>query len=63
MVTLKACRVNRVLSREEAAKLIGVSKPTLINYETGKTSPNMAKAEKLAEVYQVNISDIDFKRA
>ena len=40
-VTLKAARINKGLSQEEAAKLIGVSVDTLGNYERGITYPDI----------------------
>lgn len=40
-LTLKALRVNKNLTQEEAAKAIGVSKYTWANYEVGKTYPDV----------------------
>ena len=37
MMTLKAARINRNLTQEEAAKMLEISTETLANYEQGKT--------------------------
>ena len=40
-VSLKVARELKRYTQEEAAKLIGVSKDTLSNYERGKSYPDM----------------------
>ena len=57
---IEAARVNKQLTQEEAAKLIGISKDCLSNYERGKTAPNVIVAKKMAEVYGVGIDDLIF---
>lgn len=59
-VTLKAARINKGLSQEEASKLIGVSVDTLGNYERGSTYPDIPILKKIEEVYRVQYSDIIF---
>ena len=48
-ITLKAARVNKGLTQKEAAKLIGISEPSLVNYEAGKTFPNVPTIKKIEE--------------
>ena len=57
---IEAARVNKQLSQEEAAQLIGISKDSLSNYERGKTAPNVKVAKKMAEVYEVSLDDLIF---
>ncbi|MBR0428138.1 MAG: helix-turn-helix transcriptional regulator [Clostridia bacterium] len=59
-MTLKAIRVNKGLSQEEAAKLIGVGSDTLSNYERGITYPDIPVLKKIEEVYEVKYDDINF---
>lgn len=50
-ISLKAARVNAGFSQQEAAKMLGVSKATLQNYETGCTVPDILMSRKIEEVY------------
>lgn len=59
-ITLEAARVNAHLRQKDAAKLIGVSAQTLLNWEKGYTSPGLEKALKLCEVYGVEIDNLIF---
>lgn len=59
-VTLKAIRINKQLSQEEAAKLIGISADTLSNYERGKSYPDIPILKKIEEVYNISYENINF---
>ena len=59
-LTLKALRVNKSLTQEEAAKAIVVSKYTWSNYEQGKTFPDVPTIETIEKVFDVTYSDIIF---
>lgn len=59
-ITLKAARVNKNLTQKEAAKLIGVSTDTLINYEKGKSYPDVPILKNIESVYGVSYNDIIF---
>lgn len=59
-LTLKALRMNKGYSQEEAAKLIGVSTDTLANYERGMTYPDVPIINKIEEVYETKYDDINF---
>lgn len=50
-ISLKAARVNADLSQQEAAKLLGISKATLQNYEAGNTVPDILMSRKIEDVY------------
>ena len=51
-ITPAAARVNAGYTQEEAAARIGITKATLIKWEKGDTSPNIEKAQVMADVYQ-----------
>lgn len=59
-VTLKAARINKGLSQEEASKLIGVSIDTLGNYERGITYPDIPILKKIEQTYDVEYSNLIF---
>lgn len=59
-MTLKAIRINKGLSQEEAARSIGVSEDTLSNYERGKTYPDIPILKKIEEVYGIDYEKINF---
>ena len=61
MITLEAARVNAGLTQEKAAELLGISKYTLINYELGKSFPNVPMIKKLEDLYGFEYKDIFFK--
>lgn len=59
-LTLKAARVNAGISVKAAAEAVGVTEDTMYRYESGKSSPKIGTAVKLAELYGVSIDRIDF---
>lgn len=61
-ISLKAARVNANLSQEEAARLIGVCKATLQNYEKGETVPDWDVVDAIARAYNFPASFINFAR-
>lgn len=59
-LTLKAARVNKDLTQAEAAKLLGIGKDALWNYEKGRSFPNVLVIKKMEELYGINYNDIIF---
>jgi len=59
-LTLRAIRVNKGWSLEEASVKIGVSKDTLCSWENGKTYPNVPQIKRIEEVYTIPYSCINF---
>lgn len=59
---LVACRVQNGYTQREASELVGVSEKTIVSWESGRTAPNMEKAQKLSEVYGIPLAYIDFTR-
>ena len=59
-ITMKAARVNCNLSQVEAAKLLGISRKTLQNYEAGASFPDIPILKRIESVYNISYSDINF---
>lgn len=59
-ITLKAARVNANLTQDYVTKKLGISKTTLVNYEKGRSFPNIEKGKALAALYGVPVDDIIF---
>ena len=57
-ITIKAARVNAGYTLTEAAKLLGVNKDTLSNWERGATSPRLKSIEKLVKLYKCTPEDL-----
>lgn len=61
-ISLKAARVNAEMTQKEAAERMGVDVSTLINWESGKTSPRAVQLQQLCDVYGVESVDFLFLR-
>ena len=59
-ITLKAARVNKGLTQDEAGKLLGVSQYTISNWESGKTYPDAMQILKIQDVYEIMYDDLIF---
>ena len=59
---LCACRINAGYSQRETAELIGVCTKSVIDWENGRTAPNMEYAQKLSELFQVPLAYMEFSR-
>lgn len=51
---LRVSRGNAGVRQEDAARVIGVSRPTLVAIEQGKRRPRIQEIMKLAEIYDVS---------
>ncbi len=58
--TLKAARVNKGLTQEEAAKNLGITKGTLVNYEKYRTIPDIGIAKRMAILYGMSVECLIF---
>lgn len=54
-VRLKELRLKKGLTQKELAKIIGVTKQTIINYEKGTTEPSFENLIKLADLFEVSL--------
>lgn len=59
-MTLKTARELAGYTQVSAAKAIGVSADTLLNYEKGKSYPDIPVLRKIEEVYKVRYSQLIF---
>jgi transcriptional regulator with XRE-family HTH domain len=59
-IKLNAARVNAGFTQEEVAKLLGKSKNTIVNWEKGKSSPDINDGKALANLYGVSVDDLIF---
>ena len=57
-ITMEAARVNAKLTQEEAGKMIGVSRTTIINWESGKRIPTLPHLMRMSEVYRIPVNNI-----
>lgn len=55
-----AARVNAGIKQKNAADALGVTTATLRNWEKGKTTPPIGKAQKMASLYNIKLEDISF---
>ena len=60
-ISLKAARVNAGLTQEQAAKAIGKTKQTIVNWETGKTDIKYSDLIRLSELYEMPVEYIDIE--
>lgn len=61
-ISLAAARVNAEMNQGEVCKALKISKQTLINWEHGNTSPTAENAQRLADLYKLDLDDIIFCR-
>lgn len=59
-MTLKAARVNKDLTQEQAAALLGVTKDVVSNWERRITFPDVIMLRRIEEVYGVSYNDLIF---
>lgn len=60
-LSLKACRVNANLTHEQVADKLKINVCSLSNWENGKQMPRFDIVKKMAELYKVDINDIEIK--
>ena len=57
-ISLAAARVNAGLTQEDVAKLMKVSKNTIIAWEKGTTEPKISQAKELSVIYNIPLDYI-----
>lgn len=60
MKTLAELRKERNLSQRELAKILGLSYGAIALYETGKRTPGLKRAKKIANLFNVPLESISF---
>jgi DNA-binding XRE family transcriptional regulator len=58
LLSLAAARVNANMTQRAAAKAIGVSRYSIMNWENGKTSPSVTQLKALCREYGIDIDDL-----
>lgn len=59
-LTLKAARVNKGLTQKNAAKLMGVSRNVISNWERQISFPDVLQVKRIEEVYGLQFQEIIF---
>lgn len=59
-LTLKAARINKNLTQEEAGKLIGVSADVISNWERAVSFPDVLQLKLIEKAYGVNYNQLIF---
>ncbi|TDP59815.1 helix-turn-helix transcriptional regulator [Aminicella lysinilytica] len=57
-ITLAAARVNAGLTQSQVADRLHVGKQTIVNWEKGKTEPQIKQARALSEIYNMPLDFI-----
>lgn len=61
--TLKQLRLDRGMTQEEVAEQVGLTRQAVSSYESGRTQPGLDILERLAQVYEVELTDIIYGRS
>lgn len=59
-LTLKAARINKGLTQKDAAKLMGVSRNVISNWERQISFPDVLQVKRIEEVYGLQFQEIIF---
>ena len=60
--TLRRLRQERGLTQEEVAERVGLTRQAVSGYESGRTQPGLDVLQRLADIYQVELTDIIYGR-
>ena len=60
--TLRRLRQERGLTQEEVAEQVGLTRQAVSGYESGRTQPGLDVLQRLADIYQVELTDIIYGR-
>lgn len=52
-ISLASARVNSKMTQEEVAKLMKVSKTTIVNWEKGRVIPGIPELSMLCDIYKI----------
>ncbi len=58
---LRHLRTRRRLKQEEFAKIFGVARSTVGNYENGTTEPNIEMMIRFSEYFKIDLNDLILK--
>lgn len=57
-ISLAAARVNAGMTQKQVAEKMHISNQTVVNWESGKTTPRFAQLAMLCQLYSVSQNDI-----
>ncbi len=57
-IRLKKLREERKITQEELARLLGVTRQTIIAIEKGRYKPSLCLALKIARIFNLRVEDI-----
>ena len=55
---IKAARIEKKLTQEQVAELLGVSRQTISNWENEKNYPDIKSLVLMSEVFQVSLDNL-----
>lgn len=58
---LRNARLAKNLKQEDVAKILGVKKNTISNYETGKSEPDIDSFITICDLYEIDYTDTIYK--
>lgn len=61
-MSIRACRAQRGYSQSDVAKFVGVTNKSVVDWETGKSSPTTDKAQRLVDLFEIPFNHIDFSK-
>lgn len=61
--TLKQLRLDRGMTQEQVAERVGLTRQAVSSYESGRTLPGVDILERLATVYEVELTDIIYNQS
>lgn len=59
-ISLAAARVNAGMTQDELARMLKISKQTLVDWERGKSEPKVSQARELSEILSMPLDYIIF---
>ena len=59
-ISMAAARINAGLTQKEVCKTLNISKTTIVNYEKGRTVPDIITGQKFADLYKIPIDNLKF---
>lgn len=57
-ISLRSARVNAGLTQSQVAEKLAVDRTTVVNWESGKTSPTLDNAQRMCRLYGISIADL-----
>lgn len=59
-ISMAAARKNAGLTQRQVCEIMNISKTTLVNYEKGRTIPDVKMGGDLANLYNIPVDNIKF---